>query len=87
MKVKTKIYWAPYFVGDKDWTILFEEPQTLFDVLRNDISRDISRFDNVFLCPSVSNLVKKYFQQNFHLIQNIFEKIKMLFQTVNTILI
>tara|TARA_Y100001973_G_scaffold69557_1_gene101502 strand:+ start:249 stop:965 length:717 start_codon:yes stop_codon:yes gene_type:complete len=65
MKVKTKIYWAPYFVGDKDWTILFEEPQTLFDVLRNDISRDISRFDNVFLCPSFSNLVKKIFPAKF----------------------
>ena len=57
--MKTKIYWAPYFVGDKDWTILHEQPQILFDVLRNDVNRDIPRGDNVFLCPSFSNLIKR----------------------------
>ena len=58
--MKTKIYWAPYFFGsDKDWTILCEQPQTLFDVLRNDVNRDISKENNVFLCPSFSNLVKR----------------------------
>ena len=57
--MKTKIYWAPYFVGDTDWTILHEQPQILFDVLRNDVNRDVLKSDNVFLCPSFSNLVKK----------------------------
>ena len=57
--MKTKIYWAPVWDSDKDWTILYEQPQTLFDVLRNDVNRDISRFDNVFLCPSFSNLAKR----------------------------
>ena len=57
--MKTKIYWAPTFIGDKDWTILYEQPQTLFNILKNDVKRDISRDDNVFLCPSFSSLVKK----------------------------
>jgi len=57
--MKTKIYWAPVWDGNKDWTILYEQPQTLFDVLRNDVNKDISRFDNVFLCPSFSNLAKR----------------------------
>ena len=57
--MKTKIYWAPVWDGDKDWTILYEQPQTLFDVLRNDVNRDVSRFDNVLLCPSFSNLTKR----------------------------
>ncbi len=57
--MKTKIYWAPVWDDDKDWTILHEQPQTLFDVLRKDVNRDISRLDNVFLCPSFSNLVRR----------------------------
>ena len=57
--MKTKIYWAPVWSGDKDWTILHEQPQTLFDILQNDVKRGISRDDNVFLCPSFSSLVKK----------------------------
>ena len=57
--MKTKIYWVPVWDGNKDWTILYEQPQTLFDVLRNDVNRDISRFDNVFLCPSFSNFIQK----------------------------
>ena len=59
MKLKTKIYWAPVFVGDTDWTILYEQPQTLFNVLQNEVNRDIPRGDNVFLCPSFTNLVKR----------------------------
>ena len=57
--MKTKIYWAPFWRGDIDWTILFEQPQTLFNVLRDGVNRDVSKFDNVFLCPSFSNLVKR----------------------------
>ena len=57
--MKTKIYWAPIFEDDRDWTILYEQPQTLFDILRNDVNREIPRGDNVFLCPSFSNLVKR----------------------------
>ena len=57
--MKTKIYWAPIFFSDTDWTILHEQPQILFDVLRNDVNRDVLKSDNVFLCPSFS---KKFFE-------------------------
>ena len=43
--MKTKIYWAPIFFSDTDWTILHEQPQILFDVLRNDVNRDVLKFE------------------------------------------
>ena len=64
LKYENENLLTPVWDGNKDWTILYEQPQTLFDVLRNDVNRDISRFDNVFLCPSFSNLDKKNITDN-----------------------
>jgi hypothetical protein len=46
-----KLYWAPYIksTSDKDWTILYEDPVTVFDDL---IKNRTPEKNSMFYCPS-----------------------------------
>jgi len=56
---KVKIYWSGYNeIQTSDWTLLYDNPKTLFDELDNQKSNNIDKKSNIFLCPAVRNHTK-----------------------------
>jgi hypothetical protein len=66
MKVnkKIKIYWSPYN-SDKnfDWSILYYNPENLFENLKNNANKDSFKKPggNLIMCPVVKNYINKIF--------------------------
>lgn len=54
------IYWAPLFNNShKDWSFLYQKPQTLFNDLGNDVIKDKGENALFFSCPAISNKFTK----------------------------
>lgn len=61
MSNQVTIYWCPEndFSGNKDWSILVEQPESLLNHLKD--KRNIETKISFFRCPSVTNFIKNIY--------------------------
>ena len=80
------IYWAPAFVSDQDWNMLYSDPVSLFDTIRP-LKTNSDNGSNFFYCPAFGNFTKNTFvlknpmAASFNLVQD--NKLKVESQTKN----
>jgi hypothetical protein len=56
------VYWAPVFdISDRDWTILYSDPERLLKGLSEQKAEDTPYQDSFFQCPSFTNTIKNIF--------------------------